>query len=50
MANTKNILKVLICCILTIIMIVPNMTVFAANGAADKNVVRSNITAIEKEL
>lgn len=26
------------------------MTVFAANGAADKNVVRSNITAIEKEL
>lgn len=31
-------------------MIVPNMTVFAANGAADKNVVRSNITAIEKEL
>lgn len=50
MANTKNILKVLICCILTIIMIVPNMTVFAANGTADKNVVRSNITAIEKEL
>lgn len=42
MANTKNILKVLICCILTIIMIVPNMTVFAANGA----LIRMSLEAI----
>ena len=43
-------MKVLICCILTVMMVVPSMTVFEANEATDKDVIEGNITAIEKEL
>lgn len=50
MTNIKNKMKVLICCILTVMMVVPSMTVFAANEATDKDVIEGNITAIEKEL
>lgn len=50
MANIKNKLKVLICCILTVVIITSGMTVFAANGAANKNVIKGNITVIEEEL
>lgn len=38
MTNIKNKMKVLICCILTVMMVVPSMTVFAANEATDKDV------------
>ena len=34
----------------TVMMVVPSMTVFAANEATDKDVIEGNITAIEKEL
>lgn len=47
MTNIKNKMKVLICCILTVMMVVPSMTVFAANEATDKNVIKDNIIPTE---
>lgn len=50
MIKTKGKLKALICCILAVIMVVPGITAFAADGNTDENIIKNNITAIEEEL
>ncbi len=46
----KGKFKILMCCMLAILMLVPSITAFAAEGNTNEEAVESNIIAIEEEL